>query len=75
MQRKRDKSSILNSVLRQKGSAGRIASVRVIRDDLWSVLEPESRGYDPYDRSPPPPANEHAAGATLERRLFRKSRK
>lgn len=75
MQRKREKSTILNSVLRKNGSDGRIAPVRVTRDDLLFELEPYSRGYDPYNKSPPPPANEGDFGATGERRLPRKSPK
>jgi len=72
MQRKREKSTILNSILRKNGSDGRIAPVRVTRDDLLFELEPDSRGYDPYNKSPPPPPNEDDFGATSERRLPRK---
>ena len=75
MRRKQAKSTILNSLLRKQGSAGRRAPVRVIRDDLLSILEPESRGYDPYDKSPPPPLDEHEVEATMERRLSRKPAK
>ncbi len=74
MQGKREKPALPNSVLRKQGNAGRKTPVRVVSHDLL-VLEPESRGYDPYDNPPPPPASEFESEATINRRALRKPSK
>lgn len=72
MRAKREKSKILHSVLRKDGAAGQAAPVRVVKDHLL-ILEPESQGYNPYDKAPQPPATEIEVEATIEKRLLRKS--
>ena len=56
MSGKYEVSGTLHSVLRKQHDAGRKPPVSVMQQDL-AVLEPESRGYDPYNKAPPPPAN------------------
>ena len=72
MRGKREKPKILNSVLRKDSSAGRTAPVRVVKDRLL-ILEPESQGYNPYDKAPRPPATEIEVEKTIEKRLFRRA--
>jgi hypothetical protein len=72
MRAKRDKSRILNSVLRKDSGVGRTAPVRVVKDHLL-ILEPESHGYNPYDKAPRPPSTELEVAKTIEKRLLRKS--
>ena len=72
MRAKRGKSKILNSVLRKDSGAGGTAPVRVVKDHLL-ILEPESQGYNPYDKAPQPPVTEMEAEKTIEKRLLRKS--
>ncbi len=72
MRAKRKKSTILNSVLRKDSGAGRTEPVRVVKDHLL-ILEPESKGYNPYDKAPQPPATEIEVEKTIEKRRLRKS--
>lgn len=72
MRAKREKSKILNSVLRKDGGAGQTAPVRVVKDHLL-ILEPESQGYNPYDKAAQPPVTEIEVEAKIEKRLLRKS--
>lgn len=71
MRAKREKPRILNSVLRKDSGTGRAASVRVVKDRL-QILEPESRGYNPYDKAPQPAHSQFELAATIEKRLLRK---
>ena len=66
---KRTKENVLRSVVESYGGTGRKPPVRIIRDQL-AVLEPESRGFDPYDNTPPPQDE-----AELEARIRHRSSK
>ena len=66
---KRTKENVLRSVVKSYGGTGRKPPVRVVRE-AFSVLEPESRGFDPYDHRPLP--NEADLDARIRRRTSRK---
>ena len=69
---KRSEKNVLRSVVRSYGGSGRKPPVRVVKDEL-GVLEPESRGFNPYANTPPPADEVELEARIRLRRSVRKS--